>query len=393
MVFLTRPPGPVSSHNGHRHHRRYFVSTWAHHHALGNQEQEREQQRHQHRLQQMATARSQQYLHKRPHFHAADGGGDGSGATRCCLRRNGDIHETSHGDLQICVDSPGVKTEDIDITVHDNIMRIRGSRRHGIVVHHNDHHNHSSSMRTSHQYSSFCRTFAMDSKRMDLDSIKANLANGVLIVAVNKRVNTRAESSTNQKDHTDSDNQVALARQVDTHYHKIVIQRGSYGDQQREGCGMCLHLDVPGIKSDDLSVEIDSQKCAILIQGQRTIHPPLQVHKRYVLDQHRIDLSTVQAFLQDGVLTLMAPSLLSVAASKLMPRKIVVTDHPHEDYDRAEENQGCTSFRSEDKQHLRGDSTLDLTTSSDDDSKDHTNDGDQANDTKMKSSTSSGTTR
>ena len=75
------------------------------------------------------------------------------------------------------VDLPGVKAADISLTFDEGILKITGTRK----------------FRGQHS-SSFVKSFAIDSVSMDTTNVTANLADGVLVVSVAKKVKSIAES-------------------------------------------------------------------------------------------------------------------------------------------------------------------------------------------------------
>ncbi len=87
-----------------------------------------------------------------------------------------DIHEDNNA-YHISVDLPGVKPEEIEVTAHNNVLSIRGSRK---TVNEDK-----EQKRSERIYGAFLREFSMP-ENADLDRIEAKSNNGVLDLAVPK---------------------------------------------------------------------------------------------------------------------------------------------------------------------------------------------------------------
>merc|ERR1712138_343672 len=73
--------------------------------------------------------------------------------------------------FELTVDVPGVKEEDIDIKLEENLLTVQGER--------------TSSSESSQFTSKFSKTFSLD-QTVDVDKFTASLKNGVLTVAAPK---------------------------------------------------------------------------------------------------------------------------------------------------------------------------------------------------------------
>jgi HSP20 family protein len=87
-----------------------------------------------------------------------------------------DIHEDQNT-YHISVDLPGVKPEEIEVTAHNNVLSIRGTRS---VVNEDK-----EQKRSERIYGSFLREFSMP-EDADLDRIEAKCNHGVLDLSVPK---------------------------------------------------------------------------------------------------------------------------------------------------------------------------------------------------------------
>jgi HSP20 family protein len=90
-----------------------------------------------------------------------------------------DIYEGEH-ELVVKADLPGVKPEELDIRVENNILTIRGERKFEKKV---DEKNY---LRVERAYGSFARSFSL-ANTVNSDAIKADYRDGVLTLSVPKR--------------------------------------------------------------------------------------------------------------------------------------------------------------------------------------------------------------
>jgi HSP20 family protein len=90
-----------------------------------------------------------------------------------------DIHEDEH-ELVIKADLPGIKPEELDIRVENNILTIRGERKFEKKV------NDKNYLRMERAYGSFARSFAL-ANTVNTEAIKADYKDGVLTLGVPKR--------------------------------------------------------------------------------------------------------------------------------------------------------------------------------------------------------------
>lgn len=87
-----------------------------------------------------------------------------------------DIHEDQNS-YQLSIDLPGVKPEDIEVTTHNNVLSIRGTRK---LVNEDK-----EQKRSERVYGEFLREFSMP-ENADLDRIEAKTNHGVLDLNVPK---------------------------------------------------------------------------------------------------------------------------------------------------------------------------------------------------------------
>ena len=90
-----------------------------------------------------------------------------------------DIHETEH-ELVVKADLPGVKPEELDIRVENNILTIRGERKFEKKV------NEDNYLRVERSYGSFSRSFSL-ANSVNTEAIRADYKDGVLTLSIPKR--------------------------------------------------------------------------------------------------------------------------------------------------------------------------------------------------------------
>lgn len=89
-----------------------------------------------------------------------------------------DISENKD-DLMVNVEVPGMKKEDIKVTIQDGILTVRGERKQ------EKEEKDKSLHRVERSYGSFCRSFTLPTT-VQGDKIKANYKDGVLMIALPK---------------------------------------------------------------------------------------------------------------------------------------------------------------------------------------------------------------
>jgi len=78
------------------------------------------------------------------------------------------IHETDTS-VNLSLDVPGIKAENLKVQIEDNVLRVSGERK------------------TAGSEYNFVRSFSIDPATVNVDDVKANLDAGVLTLTVPKR--------------------------------------------------------------------------------------------------------------------------------------------------------------------------------------------------------------
>jgi HSP20 family protein len=95
-----------------------------------------------------------------------------------------DIYETAGRDVVLKAEIPGLRREDIDLTVENSTLTIRGERRRDDGVPDDKYH------RVERAYGTFSRSFTLPST-VDAAKVKAEYRDGVLTVTLPMREETR----------------------------------------------------------------------------------------------------------------------------------------------------------------------------------------------------------
>jgi HSP20 family protein len=88
-----------------------------------------------------------------------------------------DIYETDSKELVLTVELPGLKREDIDLTVEQNTLTIKGQRRPDDGVREQQYH------RVERSYGSFTRSFTLPAT-IETSGVRADYRDGVLTITL-----------------------------------------------------------------------------------------------------------------------------------------------------------------------------------------------------------------
>jgi len=91
-----------------------------------------------------------------------------------------DVYETEQHALVLTAELPGVKKEDIDLKVENNVLTIRGERKRDVEVKQDAYH------RVERTYGTFARSFTLPNT-VSADGIKAEFKDGILTVTLPAR--------------------------------------------------------------------------------------------------------------------------------------------------------------------------------------------------------------
>ena len=95
-----------------------------------------------------------------------------------------DVYETEAREVVMQVEVPGLHREDIDVTVEDNTLTIKGERRRGDAISEDRYH------RIERSYGAFSRSFTLPNT-LDGGKIRAEYRDGVLTIVLPLREEAR----------------------------------------------------------------------------------------------------------------------------------------------------------------------------------------------------------
>jgi len=180
----------------------------------------------------------------------------------------------SDSSFTLLVDVPGVKKGDLQIEVEDDVLSVYAERKSGDTV-----------------TAKYQQRFVIDDRKVNLDQVQGNLTDGVLTVSIPKKEAPKPLE---------------------------VVVANTYPPEETEDCkDMRFGLDVPGVKSGDLTIQFHDGK--LHIEGERKKGTSaIQIRRTLSIDDKKIDTAGLQAFLADGVLTVKAPHKEAPSTRKLM---------------------------------------------------------------------------
>lgn len=109
-----------------------------------------------------------------------------AGEREFAISPNLDVSETDSA-LEVTVDLPGVDEKDVDVTLSDNVLTIKGERKHERDEKKKDYH------LVERSYGSFARSISVPFE-VDTEAVKASFSKGVLKVSLPKPVTDKAKT-------------------------------------------------------------------------------------------------------------------------------------------------------------------------------------------------------
>jgi HSP20 family protein len=200
-----------------------------------------------------------------------------------CRGRNLQISDSDTG-YTIALDLPGVKSTDLNVQVLDQgILKVEAER-------------------TSGRTAKLFRQFAFDESSVDETNIQANLADGVLVIQLPKKERIKPELI------------------------NVLITPG-YAPETTEGKKKTLlSIDIPGIKLENIKVQVDHGQLWVTGERRQGETVVSKLNRTFTVDTRKVDSTQVDAFLADGVLT-----LLALEKEPAPSKSIVVTQNSSEE--------------------------------------------------------------
>lgn len=207
-----------------------------------------------------------------------------------------EYHFSDYNDgISLSIDLPGIKNKDLNVKFENDTLVISATRHY----HHGSHEPRADR--------SIVRRFAIDGNIIDSTTFKANLADGVLIITASKKSK-------------EEDRNIPIT----TEAHEVPTNRSDHDETTFE-----ISVDVPGVKSTDLQVDVIEDGKLLRVAGQRRGHVPFVRLFSIDTNQETIDVSNLRGNLSDGVLVMKAPKL-NKNANKNEENKVTITVTTHE---------------------------------------------------------------
>jgi HSP20 family molecular chaperone IbpA len=185
--------------------------------------------------------------------------------------RNSRAYETKDS-YRFVFDLPGVKEEDVEIVLEGNVLRLKAERKSGgTVVRKHD------------------EKFVIHRAHIEATEIVSVLEDGVLTVTLKKSEEMKP-------------------------FHVQVIGSDPPAPSD-ESTGLLLTIDIPGVKASDATVEY--RDGYLHVQYKRKNQETAA--RKFAVNPATVDLTKVEAYLADGVLTITAPARPA--------KKVKLTDH------------------------------------------------------------------
>jgi HSP20 family protein len=180
----------------------------------------------------------------------------------------------------LTVDVPGVKSKDVDIQIENNVLRLVAERK----------------TTANKVVCKYVQHFMVDQREVKTEAIRASLADGVLTVSIPKK--------------EESAPVIAEVQAVDV---PVVDENKT----------LMVTSDAPGFKPSDLNVSF--HKGCLTVHGESKTGRKL--HRTMALNETKIDVKTMKAYLMDGVLTITMDRTPVVVDEngKPKPKQIAVT--------------------------------------------------------------------
>ena len=174
------------------------------------------------------------------------------------------------GSIVLSTELPGIKHADLKVDFRDGALHIEGSRKKG----------------TKKQ--SLSRRLAMDEDAIDVEKMTATLEDGILTVKAPKA------------------KRVIDKEGKDNGGRKVVISKASPPLQAME---LNMEIDLPGVKVEDLEIGLAHDGLLSVVgERKRGKSDPTKFTETYMLNTRNVDTNKLEAYLDDGVLTIRAPS-------------------------------------------------------------------------------------
>ena len=183
--------------------------------------------------------------------------------------------------IMYLLDLPGIKASDAKIEIRNGVLSVEAERKDG------------------NNYSKYAQHFLVKESDVDSEKINANMSDGVLTITIPKKEESKplaiSVAAEYPPEKTDNDNK-----------------------------DIRFTVDLPGVKAGDTSLEMKDD--TISLHATRKVFDKVSTVDRYFsIDRSKVDPTTFNAYLVDGVLT-----ITGTKKEAPEPKPIVVTAKPND---------------------------------------------------------------
>ena len=189
-------------------------------------------------------------------------------AEHCMLRTVNNVNMTEEEDAwTMCMDMPGVKTHDVEMEENEGVLTIKAVRKSG-----------------GKMTARYMQKFMLDPRTTNVDAASAELADGVLLVKVPKKPAPAPVT--------------------------VQVTKGDAPEASEGSNEFRCTMELPGIKASDLKIEFRDD--ALHLQAERKKgHFASNIHRVLTIGS-TVDKEHAKAYLEDGILTFVAPRIEKV---------------------------------------------------------------------------------
>lgn len=203
-------------------------------------------------------------------------------------------------------DVPGVKKEDVSIEEHDGVLEVSAKRKsHETVT------------------AQLEKKYKIDERMVDVSKIKAVLEDGVLNIVLPKNKDAKAAGPSS----------ITITSGYPT--EPETANNDANDENNKVNKEFRFSTDLPGVRLDDVEIMLkddDNDVFGRTDTYQLIIHAKRQkgalvtkIHRQCSVPASLFEMSKIQAFLADGVLTVVAPPRIKVASAGTT-RKIHISE-------------------------------------------------------------------
>lgn len=209
--------------------------------------------------------------------------------------RGHDTELTSNqSSFTLTVDLPGVRLSDLKLQVvgEKGVLVITADRTTG-----------ESTKKYFHQ-------FPLDEETMDTANIRASFVDGVLEITIPKQDKVKAEPI------------MVPVKKVNALSEQATEASPSSSEKQE-----LVVMDMPGVKSENVKIEFFERRLHVQAERRKGDTTTKKYHRVFSINTKRIDVTQMEGYLSDGVLTLVAP-LKQHLAPQMVPVSTIPTEQP-----------------------------------------------------------------